>query len=142
MTAVVTLEGAPGRPWTLAEVAAGVARRLTGPVVVLPFDALRREWLAKPRGGDADAAVAAQQLKLLAAGYVKAGYHLVVQGLSEDGARDDLLRLMRMVPSVSALSVSVGGDGAGVDLPLAASGDAEALAQTVWEALPPEALGG
>ncbi|PZC49914.1 MAG: hypothetical protein DK306_000337 [Chloroflexi bacterium] len=148
MTAFITLQGAEATP----EAAAAVAQRLTGPCVVLPFDALRRDWIAKP-GAD-DATVAAQQLKLLGAGYVKAGYHVVVHGeaLAEGQAGNDVLRLMRMVPGVYALSVAVGlgTDGLGadgleagreVDLRLPAGQSLSEIAQAVWEALPVDAVG-
>ena len=138
MTAVITLQGADATP----EAAAAVAQRLTGPCVVLPFDALRRDWIAKP-GAD-DATVAAQQLKLLSAGYVKAGYHVVVHGeaLAEGQTRDDMLRLMRMVPGVYALSVAVGLSAVReVDLLLSAGQSLSEIAQAVWEALPVDAVG-
>ena len=120
-----------------AEIAAAIAAGLPGPSVVLPFAALHGEWVAEPLGEGRDAAVASQQLKLLTAGYVKAGYHVVVHGeaLHKDGAGDDLLRLIRMVPGVRALSVGVGDDAAGVDLALPAGATAESVAAAVAAAL-------
>ena len=133
MTTVITLHAAErGAP-----IAAAIAERLAGPSVVVPFAALSGEWVAAPLGGGRDTAVASQQLKLLTAGYVKAGYHVVVHGeaLRDGGAGDDLLRLIRMVPGVRALSVGVGVDAAGVDLALPADGTAESVAATVAAAL-------
>ena len=122
-----------------------------GPCVVVPFDTMRRDWIAKPHDAETDARVAAQQLKLLCAGYVKAGYHVVVHGdaLAGGDAREGLLRLMRMVPGVYALAVGVGlesGADMGGDVPveLALSGrqSVDAIAQAVWEALLLEAVSG
>ena len=139
MTAVITVQAPAGGE----AIAAGIARRLTGPCVVVPFDSVRRDWIAKPQGAETDARVAAQQLKLITAGYVKAGYHVVVHGdeLAAGDTRDDLLRLIRMVPGVYALSVGVGA-GVPVDLALSERQPVEAIAQAVWEALPPDALSG
>ncbi len=139
MTAVITVQARAGGD----AIAAGIARRLTGPCVVVPFDAMRRDWIAKPQGAETDARVAAQQLKLLTAGYVKAGYHVVIHGdeLAAGDTREDLLRLIRMVPGVAALSVGVG-VGAPVDLALSERQPVDAITQAVWEALPPDALTG
>lgn len=137
MTTVITLHAAEQG----ASIAAAIAARLPGPSVVLPFAALHGEWVKEPLGGERDAAIASQQLKLLTAGYVKAGYHVVVHGeaLRETGASEDLLRLMRMVPGVRALSVGVGADAAAdaadVDLALPADGTAESVAAAVAAAL-------
>jgi hypothetical protein len=133
VTTVITLEGVG------AEAASAVAQRLIGPCVVLPYAALRREWIAKPHDADIDATVAAQQLKLLTAGYVKAGYHVVLHG-ELDESRETLLRLMRMVPNVSALAVGVGPGVAAVDLSLNKGLGAAAIAEAVWAALPSDAL--
>ena len=156
MTAVITLQAgatpedsAPEAEGTA--IAAAIAQRLPGPCVVVPFDTMRRDWIAKPHDAETDARVAAQQLKLLCAGYVKAGYHVVVHGdaLAGGDAREGLLRLMRMVPGVYALTVGVGlesGADMGGDVPveLALSGrqSVDAIAQAVWEALPLEAVSG
>ncbi|MXY79176.1 MAG: hypothetical protein F4Y94_05715 [Chloroflexi bacterium] len=133
MTTVITLHAAEQG----ASIARAVAARLPGPSVMLPFAALHGEWIAEPLGGERDAPVASQQLKLLTAGYVKAGYHVVVHGeaLHATGAGDDLLRLIRMVPSVRALSVGVGANAADVDLALPAGGTAESVAAAVAAAL-------
>ena len=143
MTAVITLQAGPAGSGTGATLAAAIAKRLTGPGVVVPFDAMRRDWIAKPHDAETDARVAAQQLKLLSAGYVKAGYHVVVHGdtLDDADARDGLLRLIRMVPGVYALAVGIG-TGVPVDLALSAQQPVEAIAQAVWEALPPDAAAG
>lgn len=136
MSVVVTVQGAEAGGCVGA-----IAQRLTGPCVVLPFDALRREWIAKPGGEAHDAAVAAQQLKLLVAGYVKAGYHVVAHGdaLDDGEARDDVLRLMRMVPGVATLAAGIGAT-APVDLALAAGQTPVAVAEAIWRALPPDAV--
>ena len=134
MRAVITLRAADGA----GAIAAVIAARLPGPSVVVPFGALSGEWIATPRGGEEDAVVASRQLKLLTSGYVKAGYHVVVYGeaLRDGGAGDDLLRLVRMIPGVSALSVGVGVDaGAGFDLALPAGATAESAAEAVRAAL-------
>ncbi|MCY3920181.1 MAG: hypothetical protein OXG38_10320 [Chloroflexi bacterium] len=133
MTTVITLHAAEQG----AAMAAAIAARLPGPSVVLPFAALHGEWIAEPLGGERDAAIASQQLKLLTAGYVKAGYHVVVHGeaLHETGAGDDLLRLIRMVPGVRALSVGVGDDAADIDLALPAGATVESVAAAVAAAL-------
>ena len=133
MKTVITLHTAE----QAAATAASIAARLPGPSVVLPFTALHGEWVSEPLGGGRDAAVASQQLKLLTAGYVKAGYHVVVHGeaLHETGAGEDLLRLIRMVPGVRALSVGVGTDAADVDIALPTDGTAESVAAAVAAAL-------
>jgi len=136
MTVVITLQAAQDG----AAIAASVAQRLTGPAVVVPFDTVRRDWVAKPHDAETDERVASQQLKLLTAGYVKAGYHVVVHGheLGSGDTRDDFLRLVRMVPGITALAV-----GAGVEVPvelaLGLQESPEAVAEAVWEALPPHA---
>jgi hypothetical protein len=153
MTAVITVQAhttlvGDGKD-AGATIAAAIAQRLTGPCVVVPFEALHRDWVAKPHRAEIDVRVAAQQLKLLSAGYVKAGYHVVVHGeaLASGDARDGLLRLIRMVPGVYALAVGVG-VGVGVDvavaveLALSAEQPIDAIAQAVWEALPPDAVSG
>ena len=136
MTAVITLRAADGA----GAIAAAIAARLPGPSVVVPFRALAGEWIATPRGGETDAVVASRQLKLLTSGYVKAGYHVVVHGeaLRDGGAGDDLLRLARMIPGVSALSVGVGVEAtdAGADIALPAGATPESIAAAVWAALP------
>ncbi len=137
MTTVITLHAADHSAAQGALIAAAIAARLPGPGVVLPFAALAGEWIAEPLGGGRDADVASRQLKLLAAGYVKAGYHVVVHGeaLRAAGAGDDLLRLIRMVPGVRALSVGVGVDAGGVDLALPGGETAESIAESVADAL-------
>lgn len=136
MTVVITLQAAQDGP----AIAASVAQRLTGPAVVVPFDSIRREWIAKPQEAATDARVAAQQLKLLAAGYLKAGYHVVVHGhdLGSGETREDLLRLVRMVPGAYALAVGVGVE-VPVELALGLQESPESVAQAVWETLPPDA---
>ena len=136
MTVVVTLQAAQDG----ATIAAAVARRLTGPAVVVPFDTIRREWIAKPQEAETDARIAAQQLKLITAGYVKAGYHVVVHGheLGSGETRENLLRLVRMVPGATALAVGVGVE-VPVELTLGLQESPESVAQAVWEALPLDA---
>ena len=138
MRAVITLQAADAEAGIGRTIGRAIAGRLPGPSVVVPFGALSGEWIATPQGGEADAVVASRQLKLLTSGYVKAGYHVVVHGeaLRAGGAGDDLLRLVRMIPGVSALSVAVGVDaGAGLDVALPAGATPESIAAAVWAAL-------
>ena len=139
MRAVITLHAADGGAAIGGTIGRAIAARLPGPSVAVPFAALSGEWIATPQGGDVDAVVASRQLKLLTSGYVKAGYHVVVYGeaLRDGGAGDDLLRLVRMIPGVSALSVGVGVDAGGdVDVALSAGATPESVAAAVWAALP------
>ena len=138
MRAVITLHAADGGAAIGGTIGRAIAGRLPGPSVVVPFGALSGEWIATPQGGEVDAVVASRQLKLLTSGYVKAGYHVVVYGeaLRDGGAGDDLLRLVRMIPGVSALSVGVGI--AAMDAPdvaLPAGATPESVAAAVWAAL-------
>ena len=139
MRAVITLHAADAEAGIARTIGRAITGRLPGPSVVVPFGALSGEWIATPQGGDVDAVVASRQLKLLTSGYVKAGYHVVVYGeaLRDGGAGDDLLRLVRMIPGVSALSVAVGVeamDGA-ADVALPAGATAESVAAAVSAAL-------
>ena len=139
MRAVITLHAADGGAAVARTIGRAITGRLPGPSVVVPFGALSGEWIATPHGGETDAVVASRQLKLLTSGYVKAGYHVVVYGeaLRDGGAGDDLLRLVRMIPGVSALSVAVGveaGDAA-ADVALPAGATPESIAAAVWAAL-------
>ena len=140
MRAVITLHAADGGAAIGGTIGRAIAGRLPGPSVVVPFGALSGEWIATPQGGEADAVVASRQLKLLTSGYVKAGYHVVVYGeaLRDGGAGDDLLRLVRMIPGVSALSVAVGIEAmdAAADVALPADATPESVAAAVWAALP------
>lgn len=154
MRAVIAILGAS----RTADVAAAVARRMTGPTVVVPYDALLNRWVAKPGDGEAEVALAAQQAKLLVAGYVKAGYHTLIEGTfvrsgrREDGAVEAILRLMQTVPDVETLSVLVSG---GDESPVAEayrsqpatdltcdlhSVSVDQAAEAVWEALPVESF--
>ena len=140
MRAVITLHAADGGADIARTIGRAIAGRLPGPSVVVPFGALSGEWIATPQGGETDVVVASRQLKLLTSGYVKAGYHVVVYGeaLRDGGAGDDLLRLVRMIPGVSALSVAVGIEAmdAAADVALPAGATAESVVAAVWAALP------
>ena len=109
MTAVVIITGAAGT----APVTRALARRLTGPVVQIPFDALTRDWPLQPADPALIAETAAAQAKLLTAGYVRAGFHVLLHGsFVTDGSRDDraptaIRGLMRTVPGVRALWVGL-----------------------------------
>ena len=139
MRAVITLQAADAEAGIGRTIGRAIAGRLPGPSVVVPFGALSGKWIATPQGGETDAVVASRQLKLLTSGYVKAGYHVVVYGeaLRASGAGDDLLRLVRMIPGVSALSVGVGVEAmdAGTDVALPAGATPESVAAAVWAAL-------
>ena len=106
MTIVLALVGAEAEA-----VGAEVTRRLTGPAVVIPYDAMLTEWpVSQPDDSEALAALTGQQAKLLCAGYVKAGYHVMLAGSfartplegPDDTQIDAILRLMSMVPGVYA----------------------------------------
>ena len=144
MTAVIAIQGIES-----ADLARAVAQQLTGPTVVLPYFALRRDWIVKPAGDETDAATARQQTKLLVAGYVRAGYHVVlaIGPESESPAIDEILGLMRTVRNVHTLRVvavsasdpDASTDAADLicDLRTLRPHDA---ARRVWEALPPEGI--
>lgn len=106
MTVVVALIGVEA-----GAVGAAVARRLDGPAIVIPYDSMLTEWpVAPPDDEEALAALTGQQAKLLCAGYVKAGYHVMLAGsfsrasleAPDDAQIDAILRLMSMVPGVYA----------------------------------------
>lgn len=106
MTVVLALVGVEAEA-----VGAEVAPRLAGPAVVIPYDSMLTEWPVGPPGdGKALAALTGQQAKLLCAGYVKAGYHVMLAGhfsrapleAPDDAQIDAILRLMSMVPGVHA----------------------------------------
>ncbi len=106
MTIVLALVGADAEA-----VGAEVARRLSGPAVVIPYDAMLTEWpVSPPDDRESLAALTGQQAKLLCAGYVKVGYHVMLAGSfaraplkePDDTQIDAILRLMSMVPGVHA----------------------------------------
>ena len=142
MTAVIAIQGMEA-----ADLSRAVAQQLTGPTVVLPYSALRRDWIVKPAGDETDVASARQQTKLLVAGYVRAGYHVVlaVGPESEGTAIDEILGLIRTVRNVHTLCIAV----VSASGPDAATNSADLIcelrtlrpheaARRVWEALPPE----
>ena len=137
-----------------AEVAAGVARRLSGQAVVIPYDVLLQGWPVKPGDREELDLLTAKQVKLLTAGYVRAGFHVVLHGSfgeagrgSEEGI-NTLLGLMRTVPGVHTLLVEARGapgDGAtahpGADLTIELrERPADDAAAAIIEALPLEAI--
>ena len=72
------------------EVAAGVARRLSGQAVVIPYDVLLQGWPVKPGDPKELDLLTAKQVKLLTAGYVRAGFHVVLHGsFGEAGRRSE-----------------------------------------------------
>ena len=146
MTALITIAGGSHRARAATEVAGAVAARLTGASVVVPYDAMLREWIRDAKDDEAVQALTAQQVKLLVAGYIRAGFHVVIHGgfaLRERGntaTLDDMLRLMRTIPDVQVVRASVAGASATstVDVPL----DLEhhtvrASATAICESLPP-----
>lgn len=146
MSAVIALCAAPDGAAQAAGLAAAVAQRLTGPVVVIPYDTVQSEWPRNAPDPAALASVTAQQIKLLCAGYVRAGYHIVLYGvaLSDDGAAlDTLLRLMATIPGVHPHRADVGGlvrADPNADLgAIAPSADLGAIADALLEQLPPGA---
>jgi hypothetical protein len=95
-----------------------LAERLSGKTALLSQDDLESRWIV---GHDANHAAEAElvyrQIKLLAASYVRGGYHIVIEGAfaaSRDGvtARHDgdlreLLSLLATIPEVQPLFVNV-----------------------------------
>ena len=146
MTAVVAILGDLTAP--VAEV---LAQKLTGPCVVVPYDDLLHAWVAKPADGQTVRSVTANQIKLLTAGYVRAGFHVVIHGSLERGGRAETaglretLALMQTVPGVAALSARLGETPEGDDAPDvtidSTMTEARLCAQRIWERIPPEALG-
>ena len=106
MTAVVVIcSGGDAEDFARA-----VARRLPGPAVQIPFDAFVRDWPVTAPAAEALATVSAQQAKLLVAGYVRAGFHVVLHGSFVVGDRridaaEEIVRLMATVPQVRTLRV-------------------------------------
>ena len=146
MTALITIAGGSNRASAATEVADAVAERLTGASVVVPYDTMLREWLRDSRDDGAVQSLTAQQVKLLVAGYIRAGLHVVIHGsfaLRDRGntaTLDDMLRLMRTIPDVHVVRASAAGASATstVDVPL----DLEhhtvrASATAICELLPP-----
>jgi hypothetical protein len=104
MTVVLALVGMEAEA-----VGAEVGRRLRGPTVVIPYDSMLIEWpITPPEDWETLAALTGQQAKLLCAGYVKAGYHVMLVGNfsreplegPNDAQINSILRLMSMVPGV------------------------------------------
>ena len=134
MTVVLALVGAEAEA-----VGAEVARRLTGQAVVIPYDTMLTAWPVGPSDGEALAALTGQQAKLLCAGYVKAGYHVVLAGTfareplaaPDDASIEAILRLLSMVPGVHAERAN-----------LDASLEPEAAARQIVARLPIEGVSG
>ena len=112
MRAVVAIRGAN----QTEAVARTLAQQLEGPSILIPYDTLLNDWIIAPGDSEAVRTVTAQQVKLLTAGYVRAGYHVIIHGsFTRDGLRDDvavdeILRLLRTVPDVRTVSAALRGD--------------------------------
>ena len=154
MTALITIASGSNTAGVVSEIAAdqaaevadAVAARLAGASVVVPYDTMLREWIRNAEGEEAAQVLTAQQVKLLVAGYIRAGYHVVIHGSFARGDHantaplDDMLRLMRTVPDVHVVRAAATGAAATatVDVPL----DLEhhtvrACATAICEPLPP-----
>ncbi len=140
MTAVVAIVG----PEDTSALASAVARQLSGPTVVLPYDDLLNRWIVRPGDSETMLSVTGKQVKLLVAGYVRAGFHVVIHGsLARDGRRDEgaieeTLTLMRTVRGVQTLGVGLHGVGqAGIPLE-GSAGPVGEIARRIFAAIPLE----
>ncbi len=138
MTAVVAIVG----PEDTSALASTVARQLSGPTVVLPYDDLLNGWIVKPSDSETMLSVTGKQVKLLVAGYVRAGFQVVIHGsMARDGRRDEgaieeTLTLMRTVQGVQTLGVGLHGVGqAGIPLE-GSAGPVGEIARRIFEAIP------
>jgi chloramphenicol 3-O-phosphotransferase len=101
-----------------SSVARRLAERLPGKAALLSQDDLESRWIV---GHDANFAAESElvyrQIKLLAASYVRGGYHMVIEGafaayrdgvaVRHDSDLRELLSLMATIPNVQPLFVTV-----------------------------------